>query len=52
MRRIVVTETSGRICGIIAQADIAQTAAPAATAEVVKKISEPKAVYGYLSGEP
>jgi CBS domain-containing protein len=41
LRRVLVVDDAGRLCGIVALADVAQKAARAATAEVVKEISQP-----------
>ena len=41
IRRIVVVDTNGSCCGIIAQADIARKLNAKTTAEVVEQISEP-----------
>jgi len=41
LRRIVVLDSDGCCCGIIAQADIARAASEEQTAEVVKQVSEP-----------
>lgn len=41
IRRILVLDAQGRICGIVAQADIARQAEPREIAEVVKDISKP-----------
>jgi signal-transduction protein with cAMP-binding, CBS, and nucleotidyltransferase domain len=41
IRRVVVADTSGSCCGIIAQADIARNLNSKTTAEVVEQISEP-----------
>jgi CBS domain-containing protein len=41
VRRIPVTNESGMILGIVAQADIAKFADPSETAELVKEVSEP-----------
>lgn len=43
LRRIIVTDMSGRACGIVSQADIARKAAVRKTAEVVKEVSQPAA---------
>jgi CBS-domain-containing membrane protein len=40
IRRVPVVDESGRICGIVAQADIAQIVDQAA-AEVLKQVSQP-----------
>jgi CBS domain-containing protein len=41
IRRIPVIDAEGRICGIVAQADIARQAGIRETAEVVKDVSKP-----------
>ncbi len=41
VRRVLVVDHSGRLCGILSQADIAEFARPAQTAEIVKAISQP-----------
>jgi predicted transcriptional regulator len=41
VRRVVVCDRDGRVCGIVAQADIAQYALPNQTAEVVREVSQP-----------
>jgi CBS domain-containing protein len=41
IRRIVVVDTNGSCCGIVAQADIARKLNAKTTAEVVEQISEP-----------
>jgi CBS domain-containing protein len=41
IRRIPVVDAAGRVCGIIAQADIASLAGLREIAEVVKEISQP-----------
>ena len=40
IRRIAVVDENGRCCGIVAQADIAVTAAPREVADVVEKVSK------------
>ncbi len=40
IRRIVVAE-NGKLCGVVAQADLAKKASPDKTAQTVKKVSEP-----------
>lgn len=40
IRRIAVVDEDGRCCGIVAQADIAVTAAPREVADVVEKVSK------------
>lgn len=42
LRRVLVVDDAGKLCGIVALADVAQNAARAATAEVVKEISQPQ----------
>jgi len=39
LRRLPVVNDDGRLCGIVAQADIAQHASPRKTAEVVREVS-------------
>ena len=39
IRRIAVVDEAGNLCGMVAQADIARTATPAETAELVKDVS-------------
>lgn len=39
MRRAVVTVDTGKCCGIVAQADVAQEADGKETAELVQKVS-------------
>ena len=41
VRRIVVVNDSGAVCGIVAQADLARTEAPGRIAEVLRRVSEP-----------
>lgn len=41
IRRVVVVDDNGAVCGIVAQADIARTGRDEKTAEVVKQVSEP-----------
>ena len=41
LRRVLVVDDEGKLCGIVALADVAQNAARAATAEVVKEVSQP-----------
>jgi CBS domain-containing protein len=41
IRRVPVIDQSGKVCGIIAQADIALKAQPQKTAELVKDVSKP-----------
>ena len=41
VRRIVVVDDGGRVCGIVAQADIARETSSDTTADLVKEVSEP-----------
>lgn len=41
IRRMPVVDNSGRCCGIVAQADVAENASPNATAELLKDVSQP-----------
>jgi CBS domain-containing protein len=41
IRRMLVVDDNGRVCGIVAQADIAQHANQSDTAELVRDVSEP-----------
>lgn len=41
LRRIPVVDTQGRICGIVAQADLAQQTGHRETAQVVRDVSQP-----------
>jgi len=41
IRRVLVVDKAGDLCGIVAQADVARSAQGDRTAEVVKQISEP-----------
>ncbi|MGH8075208.1 MAG: CBS domain-containing protein [Lysobacter sp.] len=41
IRRVVVVDDNGAVCGIVAQADIARTGRDEKTAEVVQKVSQP-----------
>lgn len=41
IRRLMVVDSEGELCGVISQADIALHLSKAKTAEVVKEISEP-----------
>jgi CBS domain-containing protein len=41
IRRVLVVDARGSITGIVAQADIARSAADSRTAEVVKQVSQP-----------
>lgn len=40
IRRVLVVDHDGRLCGIVAVADVAKNAAQTDTAEVVKEVSE------------
>jgi CBS domain-containing protein len=40
IRRVLVVDRAGRLCGIIAQADIAEFARPEQTLEVVREVSQ------------
>ena len=40
--RSVVTDESGKCCGVVAQADVAREAGEAETAELVEEVSQPK----------
>jgi CBS domain-containing protein len=40
IRRVVVTDSAGNICGMVSQADVARHAGEEDTAEVVREISE------------
>ncbi len=42
IRRVLVVDEEGNLCGIVAQADVARSAQTSKTAEVVKTISSPK----------
>lgn len=42
IRRIVVVDDRGNVCGIVAQADIARTGRESQTADLVREVSEPK----------
>ncbi|MEQ5825755.1 CBS domain-containing protein [Sulfitobacter sp. NFXS29] len=42
VRRSVVTDESGKCCGVVAQADVAREASGAETAELVEEVSQPK----------
>ena len=44
IRRVLVVDEDGALCGVVAQADIALHAPQAKTATVVKKVSQPNAV--------
>ena len=41
VRRMPVVDMDGRICGVVAQADIALNGNPSKTAEVVREVSKP-----------
>ena len=41
IRRVVVVDDNGAVCGIVAQADIARTGRDHETAEVVQQVSQP-----------
>lgn len=41
IRRVVVVDDAGAVCGIVAQADIARTGRDQKTAEVVREVSAP-----------
>lgn len=41
IRRILVVDDNGRCCGIVSQADIAQSLSPEETGELVSEISRP-----------
>ena len=41
IRRVVVVDSSGKVCGIVAQADIARSGRDEETAELVREVSEP-----------
>lgn len=43
VRRMLVVDASGALCGIVAQADIARSMSGRKTAEVVREVSQPKA---------
>ena len=42
VRRSVVTDKTGKCCGMVAQADIARDASGQETAELVQEISQPE----------
>ena len=50
IRRIPVVDKSGRLCGIIAQADIAKKLDSEKTAELVRDVSQPNDLQQYQSG--
>ena len=41
IRRVVVVDENGRVCGIVSLADIARKCASAVTSEVVREVSQP-----------
>ena len=41
IRRVVVVNNAGKVCGIVAQADIARSGRDEETAELVREVSEP-----------
>lgn len=41
IRRVVVVDNAGKVCGIVAQADIARSGRDEETAELVREVSEP-----------
>jgi CBS domain-containing protein len=45
IRRMLVVDGTGALCGIVAQADIARSASGRKTAEVVREVSQPKALH-------
>lgn len=42
IRRVLVVDQDGRLCGVVAQADVALSGRDHKTAEVVRGVSEPK----------
>ena len=42
IRRVLVVDSDRRLCGVIAQADIALNGRDQKTAELLKQVSEPK----------
>jgi Mg/Co/Ni transporter MgtE len=46
LRRVLVVDKAGRLCGIIAQADIAEFARPEQALEVVREVSARGNGYG------
>lgn len=42
IRRLLVVDPEGRLCGVVAQADIALSGRDRKTAELVRNVSEPK----------
>ncbi len=49
LRRLLVVDRAGRLCGIIAQADIAEFGRPEQTAEVVRAVSQHSGATAVLS---
>ena len=43
VRRMLVVDATGALCGIVAQADIARSMSGRKTAEVVREVSQPRA---------
>ncbi len=43
VRRLIVVDDSGNVCGVLAQADVARHAPPRKAAEVVRDVSQPGA---------
>jgi CBS domain-containing protein len=41
IRRVVVTDEDGRVCGVVAQADFARDASAEKAAEIVREVSQP-----------
>lgn len=41
LRRVLVVDDDGRLCGIVSLADVAKNAASEATAEVLQEVSQP-----------
>lgn len=46
IRRVPVVDAQGRLCGIVAQADLAQHASPREVGEVVREVSQPAPTAG------
>jgi CBS domain-containing protein len=42
IRRVLVVDEGGRLCGVVAQADIARHAPPRETGRVVQEVSQPR----------
>ncbi|HEY4560803.1 MAG TPA: CBS domain-containing protein [Lysobacter sp.] len=42
IRRLLVVDTEGRLCGVVAQADVALSGRDRKTAELLRGVSEPK----------